>query len=125
VALRTHRADGVVAPVSRAACFLRVLELLAAAAVDRDLLIVIDDVHWADRSTLDVISFLSRRLVGTGVLLVLAYRSDELSRRHPLKPVLADLERHATLDHIRLARRASPRHEPDRGILGSESTEEP
>ena len=89
-------------PASRAASFLRIRELLAGVAADRDLVIVIDDLHWADRSTLDVISFLSRRLVGTGVLLVLAYRSDELSRRHPLKPVLADLERHATLDHIRV-----------------------
>jgi predicted ATPase len=44
----------------------------------------------------------ARRLVGTGVLLVLAYRSDELNRRHPLRPVLADLERHASLDHIRV-----------------------
>ena len=96
-------ADDVAAPpTSRAATFLRIRDLLAAAASERDVVAVIDDLHWADRSTLDVVSFLARRLVGTGVLLVLTFRSDELNRRHPLKPVLADLERHATLDHIRV-----------------------
>jgi DNA-binding CsgD family transcriptional regulator len=95
-------ADGPSATASRPATFLRLRDLLARAAVERDLIVFIDDLHWADRSTLDVVSFLSRRLVGTGVLLVLAYRSDELNRRHPLKPVLADLVRHATLDHLRL-----------------------
>ncbi len=94
--------DVVVASGGRAARFQRLRELFAGAAVDRDVIAVLDDLHWADRSTLDVVSFLARRLAGTGVLLVLAYRSDELHRRHPLKPVIADLERHASLDHIRL-----------------------
>lgn len=94
--------DIAAAPAGRAASFLRIRELLAGAAAERDVVAVIDDLHWADRSTLEVISFLARRLVGTGVLLVLTYRSDELNRRHPLKPVLADLERLGTLDHIRV-----------------------
>jgi hypothetical protein len=89
-------------PGGRAATFVRLREMLVDAAGERDVVVVIDDLHWADRSTLDVVSFLARRLAGTGVLLVLAYRSDELSRRHPLKPVLAELVRHATLDHLRL-----------------------
>jgi DNA-binding CsgD family transcriptional regulator len=89
-------------PVGRAATFLGLREVFATAARERDVVIVIDDLHWADRSTLDTVSFLSRRLAGTGVLLVLAYRPDDLGRRHPLKPVVADLQRHAALDHIRL-----------------------
>jgi DNA-binding CsgD family transcriptional regulator/tetratricopeptide (TPR) repeat protein len=90
------------APESRAATFLGLRELLATAATDREVVVVLDDLHWADRSTLDVIAFLARRLLGTGVLLVLSYRPDDLGRRHPLKPVVADLQRHATLDHIRV-----------------------
>jgi predicted ATPase len=97
------KADGVAAAsAGRAARFQRIRELLAGAALEQDVVAVIDDLHWADRSTLDAVSFLARRLAGSGVLLVLAYRSDELHRRHPLKPVLADLERQATLDHVRL-----------------------
>ncbi|HEY6570893.1 MAG TPA: hypothetical protein VIZ22_11400, partial [Candidatus Limnocylindrales bacterium] len=81
----------------------RLRDVVAASAADADVVAVIDDLHWADRSTLDVVSFLARRLAGSNVVLVLAFRSDELHRRHPLTPVVAELERHATLDHIRLA----------------------
>jgi len=99
----TARAEAPsVEPTGRAATFLGIRDLLAGAAVERELVLVIDDLHWADRSTLDVIAFLARRLVGAGVLLVLAYRSDEMGRRHPLRPLVADLERHASLDHLRL-----------------------
>ena len=77
-------------------------DLLVGSAEAEDLVAVIDDLHWADRSTLDVVSFLAQRLAGSGVLLVLAFRSDELHRRHPLTPVLGELERRSTLDHVRL-----------------------
>ena len=101
-------AEVTAAPAARAANFLRIRDLLAAAATERDVVAVIDDLQWADRSTLDVLMFLARRLVGSGVLLVLAYRSDDINRRHPLKPVLADLERQGTLDHIRLEALTAP-----------------
>ncbi len=93
---------GEAAP-GRSAQLRRLGDLLARIAADADVIAVIDDLHWADRSTLDVVTFLARRLARTGVALVLAFRSDELHRRHPLRPVLAGLERHATLDHVRLA----------------------
>ena len=95
-------ADGDMGP-GRSTRLQRLRDAIAAATADADVVAVIDDLHWADRSTLDVVSFLARRLAGTNVLLVLAFRSDELHRRHPLTPVVAELERHATLDHIRLA----------------------
>lgn len=94
--------DVAPAPAARAATFLRIRDLLAGAASERDVVAIIDDLQWADRSTLDVVLFLARRLVGSGVLLILAYRSDDINRRHPLRPVLVDLERHGLLDHIRL-----------------------
>ena len=108
-------------PARRAATFLRIREVLAAAASEHQVVAVIDDLHWADRSTLDVVSFLAGRLVGTGVLLLLSYRSDELNRRHPLRPVLADIERHATFDHIRLGPLTSREVRAQvAGILGRE-----
>ena len=87
---------------SRVARFARLRNLLLRTAQERDVVAVIDDLHWADRSTLDVVTFLARRLSRSGVLLVAAYRSDELHRRHPLTAPLAELERHSTLDHLRL-----------------------
>ena len=95
-------ADGETGP-GRSTRLQRLRDAIAASAADTDVVAVIDDLHWADRSTLDVVSFLARRLAGSNALLVLAFRSDELHRRHPLTPVVAELERHATLDHIRLA----------------------
>ncbi len=56
-------------------------------------LVVLEDLHWADRSTLDLLVFLARNLRDARVLVVGTYRSDELHRRHPLRSVLAELER--------------------------------
>jgi len=78
---------------SRGRLFGQIRDILVEAQADDGLVMIVDDVHWADRSTLDLLVFLARRLRGTGVLLVVAYRSDELHRRHPLPPVLAELRR--------------------------------
>jgi len=100
--LEPARSTGEAVETNRAARFSGLRDLLMHAAEDRTVVAVIDDLHWADRSTLDVVTFLARRLAGTGVLLAAAYRSDELHRRHPLTAPLADLERHSTLDHVSL-----------------------
>jgi predicted ATPase len=44
-----------------------------------------EDLHWADRSTLDLVEFLARNLGDSRVLLVATYRTDELHRRHRLQ----------------------------------------
>jgi DNA-binding CsgD family transcriptional regulator/tetratricopeptide (TPR) repeat protein len=75
--------------------------LVAAAGQDR-LTIIIDDLHWADQSTLDLVLFLARRLRGGPIVLVAAYRSDELHRRHPLRPVVAELSRGYVRERIDL-----------------------
>ncbi|MDX6716743.1 MAG: hypothetical protein QOH30_3301, partial [Baekduia sp.] len=56
-------------------------------------LLVIDDLHWADRSTRDFLSFLARNICHQRLLVVATYRVDELHRRHPLRPFLAEIER--------------------------------
>ena len=64
---------------------------------------MIDDLHWADQSTLDLLQFLARRLREAHVVIVAAYRSDEIHRRHPLRPVLAELMRGYVRARIELA----------------------
>ncbi len=71
-------------PYEIAAVLLR--ELSATPAV-----VVLEDLHWADEATLDVIGVLGRRISAVPVLLVLTYRDDELDRAHPLRIVLGSL----------------------------------
>ncbi len=54
--------------------------------------LVLEDLHWADESTLDLLRLLGRRVEGLGALVVATYRDDELGPAHPLRIVLGDLE---------------------------------
>jgi len=67
-------------------------------------LFTVEDLHWADRSTLDLTAFLIRSLRNARVLVVVTYRSDELHRRHPLRPLLTSWERDRSIDRIDLRR---------------------
>ncbi|HEX4490796.1 MAG TPA: AAA family ATPase [Acidimicrobiia bacterium] len=80
------------------------LGLLERLADERPLVLVIEDLHWADRSTLDFLSFLVRSVRGSRFLLVATYRADEIDRRHALRPLLAELERHRIVEHLPLER---------------------
>ncbi len=64
--------------------FEAVVTLLEHWARDRGLLLVLDDVHWADGSTRELLDYVARRLVRSRVMVLATYRSDELDRRHPL-----------------------------------------
>jgi DNA-binding CsgD family transcriptional regulator len=85
----------------------RFLELLLGVlhrlADGRAVVLVVEDLHWADRSTRDLIAFLVRNL-RRGVMLLLTVRSDELHRRHPLRPFLAELERGGRAERFDLRR---------------------
>ncbi|HMH89786.1 MAG TPA: AAA family ATPase [Streptosporangiaceae bacterium] len=70
-----------------------VLGMLADLAAAAPVLLVLEDLHWADRSTRDLVTFLSRVLHRERIALVLTYRTDDLHRRHPLRPVVAELQR--------------------------------
>ena len=61
-------------------------------AAEGPLLVVLEDLHWADRSTIDLAAAVARTVRGPAVLL-LTYRSDEIGRRHPFRQALADLGR--------------------------------
>ena len=67
-------------------------------------LLVLEDLHWSDRSTRELFAYLARSLKTASIVLVGTYRSDELHRRHPLRSVLAELERSGAVERIDLAR---------------------
>jgi DNA-binding CsgD family transcriptional regulator len=86
----------------------RLLELalgvIQRLAADRPLMFVIEDLHWADRSTLDLVTLLVRALRGVRVLVVVTFRSDEIHRTHPLRPLVTGWERVRSVRHIELDR---------------------
>ena len=67
-----------------------VLEHLARSA---PLTVIVEDVHWADRSTREMLSFLFARRFSGPVALIASYRSDDLHRRHPLRASVAEWSR--------------------------------
>src|SRR6266702_2033694 len=81
-----------------------VLGVLGRLSAVRPVLLALEDVHWADGSTLDLAAFLIRSLPAGRVLLVITYRSDELNRHHPLRPLLAAWERDRSVRHVGLRR---------------------
>ena len=80
---------------------LGVLERLAARG---PVVFVVEDLHWSDHSTRDLLGFLVRNLRTAAVMLVFTYRSDELHRRHPLLPFVAELERSGRVERLELDR---------------------
>jgi predicted ATPase len=90
--------------LARARLFERLLGVVERLAAERPLVLVVEDLHWADRSTLDLLSFLVPNLGEAAVVLVASYRSDELGRRHPLRSWLAELGRHAGVERLELGR---------------------
>ncbi|MFI6321208.1 ATP-binding protein [Nonomuraea sp. NPDC050556] len=88
----------------RARLFEQFLTLLERLAETKPTILFIEDIHWADRSSRDLIAFLSRNLRTSQVLIVMTYRSDDLHRQHPLRPVLAELGRVAGVLRLDLPR---------------------
>jgi DNA-binding CsgD family transcriptional regulator/tetratricopeptide (TPR) repeat protein len=79
---------------SRARLFEQVLTLLEHLADQSLVIVTIEDAHWADSASRDLLSFLIRsQQIIDGLLIVVTYRSDELYRTHPLRPLLAELDR--------------------------------
>lgn len=91
-------------PAERLQLFDGVAALLAAAGrPGAPLVVVLEDLHWADASSRDLLRFLVARLRTEPVLLIGSFRADDLHRRHPLRPVLAELGRHPRVQRLDLA----------------------
>jgi ATP/maltotriose-dependent transcriptional regulator MalT len=82
--------------------FEALLWLLDRLGQDAPILLAIEDLHWADRATRGFLAFLARSVCRERVLVVSTYRQDELHRRHPLRPLLAELERDARARRVEL-----------------------
>ena len=81
-----------------------VLGAIARAGRDRPLVVVFEDLHWADQSTLELVTLLVRALHDTQVLLVITYRSDELHRAHPLRRLVGGWDRSRSVRRLQLER---------------------
>ena len=88
------------APAAR----LHALVLDRLAGESGPILLVVEDVHWADRSTLDLLAFLARRLREERVMIVASYRNDEVDRRDALRRFLADVATAPTAERLELHR---------------------
>lgn len=96
----------------------RLLERLAA---DRTVVLVLEDLHWADTSTRHLLAYLFRALRRGRLVVIATYRADDIHRRHPLRPLLAELDRLRSVRRVELPRfnRAEVRRQLT-GILGAE-----
>jgi class 3 adenylate cyclase len=80
-----------------------IVALLNLAAQEQGLLLVIEDLHWADASTRELLDYLSRRFRNGRVMVLATHRSDELHRRHPLLPLIQGWRRSSTATIVELA----------------------
>ena len=74
--------------------------LLERGACREALVVVVEDVHWADEGTLDVIRLLGRKTGSTSCLVIVTYRDDELARDHPLRIALGDVSTAAAVERL-------------------------
>jgi len=110
---------------ARSRLFEAVRAVLVCAAAEKPLILLLDDLHWADRATRDLFGYLARVLRGDRVLLIGTFRDDELHRGHPLRPLIAELSRVRDVERIdlrRFNRRESALHLA--ALLSSPVTEE-
>jgi predicted ATPase len=90
--------------MARGRLFGLLLVLLEQLAVKQPLVLVIEDVHWADRSTGELLAFLVRNLQQAAVLLVVTFRTDELGQGGPVRRLLAELGRLDGVTRLELKR---------------------
>ena len=94
--------------LDRSDLFEAVHGLLEAVAEKAPVLLVIEDTHWADQSTRDMLSFLFSRPFDGPVAVVASYRSDDLHRRHPLRTQVAEWSRIRGVERLQLPPLAAP-----------------
>jgi DNA-binding CsgD family transcriptional regulator/tetratricopeptide (TPR) repeat protein len=84
--------------------FAQLLTVLEEVAKRQPLVVVLEDLHWADRSTLDLLALRSQTARAPACLIVATFRSDELDPGHPLRLTLAELQRSGRTDVLELTR---------------------
>ncbi len=93
------------AGAARARLFEELLGLLENLADQQPVVLVTEDAHWMDRSSRELLAFLARNLQPpTAVLMLVSYRTDDLAGGHPLRSLLAELERLRSVTRVELPR---------------------
>lgn len=87
---------------NRDVLFTRMREYFAMVAAEYPLVLVLEDLHWADTVSLDLLRFLARGLASLPLLIIVTYRDDELDRVHPLAEVIPLLVREAPVARLAL-----------------------
>jgi DNA-binding CsgD family transcriptional regulator/tetratricopeptide (TPR) repeat protein len=88
--------------VDRGELFEAVVGAIAQLAQAQPVLFIVEDLHWADQATRDLLGFLFTRLTAERVAIVASFRSDDLHRRHPLRPTLAQWSRLPAVERVHL-----------------------
>jgi DNA-binding NarL/FixJ family response regulator len=88
--------------VDRGDLFDAVLGALAVPAQRQPVLLVVEDIHWADQATRDLLGYLFTRVSTERVAIVASFRSDDMHRRHPLRPTLAEWSRLPAVERLHL-----------------------
>ena len=101
-AVRAVAVPDIARGVSQEALFAQVRGFLAAIARERPLVLLFDDLHWADGASLDLLRFIARQIAPSPVLLLATYRHDEIARGDPLYSLLSALVREAKVERIDL-----------------------
>ena len=96
--------DGDPEPGGEAMLFRHALEILKAVSAKNAAIVVLEDLHWADPASLDLLRYLARHLPELPLLLIATYRPDEVARSHPLSQLLPALVREAPTERIELRR---------------------
>ncbi|MHC3392213.1 helix-turn-helix transcriptional regulator [Streptomyces lavendulocolor] len=106
---------------STARLFELTVRLLERLAAERTVVLALEDLHWADASTRHLLAYLFRTLHRGRLVVVATYRADDIHRRHPLRPLLAELDRLRTVRRIELPRFTRTEvHRQLTGILAAE-----
>ncbi|MCC6630025.1 MAG: AAA family ATPase [Chloroflexi bacterium] len=101
-ALRAIAEPDIAASSSQTALFGQMRDFLIAIARERPLVLLLDDLHWADTASLDLLRFVARQVAAAPLLVLVTYRTDEVSRQHPLYRLLPALVREALAVRIDL-----------------------
>jgi len=96
-------APGPTGPVGQARLFELLLTVIERLAAARPLVLVFEDLHWADRSTLDLVSLITSSTRALPVCTIGTYRSEDVPPRHPLRQVTTELTRRGAR-HLELRR---------------------
>jgi DNA-binding CsgD family transcriptional regulator/tetratricopeptide (TPR) repeat protein len=102
--LRTPGTPGLASGASTEELLERVLSLVDSASAPAPLLVVVEDLHWADRATCEVLMVLARHVADRPACLVLTSRDDELPRGHHVRGFLAELRRAQLVTAVALPR---------------------